>query len=240
MNVKALVALAAVACVPAVAQAEPWSGDFALGYLATTGNSETSSLNAKGDLIYSAAPWKNTLTASALGTYADDVSSAEAYTASDQVDYNFTSGNYAFGLVEWNKDLFASIREKTSEVVGYGRHVLAGPVHVLDLEVGAGARQLQTNDTPRERENDMIGRGALKYQWNISPTATFSEAAKIESGASNTYLESVTQLKLAIIGSLFANLSYTVKNNSETSDDTKHTDTETAVTLSYEFGKKKS
>jgi putative salt-induced outer membrane protein len=239
MNVKGVVALAVLVAVPTMAQAEPWSGDFALGYLATSGNSETSSINAKGSLVYAADRWKNTLTAAAVNTYADNESSAENYAATEQLDYNFTPRDYAFGAVEWNKDLFAAIRERTSETVGYGRHVLTGPTHLLDLEIGAGARQSQTNDDPRQREDDLIGRGAAKYQWNISQTATFLEALKIESGESNTYVESVTQLKLAIVGNLYANLSYTVKSNTDTAPDTEHTDTETAVTLSYEFGKKK-
>ncbi|MGH8444708.1 MAG: DUF481 domain-containing protein [Solimonas sp.] len=239
MNVKGIAVFACLAAAPVLAQAEPWSGDLALGYLATSGNSETSSVNAKGGLVYAADRWKNTLTGSAINTYADNESSAENYTVTEQLDYNFTPRDYAFGAVEWNKDLFAAIRERTSETVGYGRHVLVGPTHLLDLEIGAGARQSQTNDVPRQREDDLIGRGAAKYQWNISQTATFLEALKIETGESNTYTESVTQLKLAIVGNLYANLSYTIKSNTDTAPDTKHTDTETAVSLSYEFGKKK-
>ncbi len=238
-HAQGVVLVAALGLMPVIAHAEPWSGEFALGYLATTGNSDTSSVNARGALVYAAERWKNTLTASAINTYADSVSSAENYAATEQADFNFTPRDYAFVAIEWNKDLFAAIRERTSETTGYGRHVLVGPTHLLDLELGAGARQLQTNDHPRERESDFIGRGALKYQWNLSPTATLHQALKIEAGESNTYTESVTQLKLSIIGNLFANLSYTLKNNSNTAPDTEHTDTETAVTLSYEFGKAK-
>jgi len=235
-NVKAALVLTALT-LPALAQAEPWSGDVALGYLATTGNSETSSINAKGTLVYAAERWKNTLAAAAVSTYADDESSAENYLVREQLDYNFTPRDYAFLAVEWNKDLFAAIRERTSETVGYGRHVLMGPTHILDLEIGAGARQEKTQERPRQREDDLIGRAAAKYQLNISETSTFLQSLKVETGASNTYTESISQLKLAIIGSLYANLSYTVKNNSNTAPDTKSTDTEAAVTLSYEFGK---
>jgi putative salt-induced outer membrane protein len=234
---KGIAFAAAFGLMPMIAHAEPWSGEFALGYLATTGNSDTSSVNAKGALVYAAERWKNTLTASAINTYADRESSAENYAATEQADFNFTPRDYAFVALEWNKDLFAAIRERTSETTGYGRHVLVGPAHLLDLELGAGARQLQTNDHPRERESDFIGRAALKYQWNITQTATLHQSLKVEAGESNTYTESVTRLKLSIIGNLFANLSYTLKNNSNTAPDTEQTDTETAVTLSYQFGK---
>src|SRR3546814_12422051 len=74
------------------------------------------------------------------------------------------SSYLAFVAVEWNKDLFAAIRERTSETAGYGRHVLIGPTHFLDLEVGVGARQQETSDIPRERETEFIERGAAKYR----------------------------------------------------------------------------
>ncbi|NKF23912.1 DUF481 domain-containing protein [Solimonas marina] len=220
-------------------QAAPWSGDISVGYLATTGNSDTSSLNSKFSLVYAQSKWKNTLAASAVNTYADHVSSAENYQAADQLEYNFSTRDYAFASVDWLKDRFASIREQTSETTGYGRHILIGPRHFLDGEVGIGARQQETNDDPRQHDDDFIGRGALKYRWAITDTTSFSQSLKVETGASNTYTESITALKLQIVGNLFTNLSYTVRNNSKAADDTEKTDTEAAVTVSYQFGKKK-
>jgi putative salt-induced outer membrane protein len=225
---------------PLPAQAAPWSGDVAIGYLATTGNSETSSLNGKSSVVYAHDDWKNTLAVSAVNTYADGQSSAENYLAAEQLEYNFTMRDYAFGAVDWNKDLFAAIRESTSETAGYGRHLLIGPRHFLDAELGVGARQQQTNDVPRERQNEFIGRGALKYRWAITDTTSFQQSLKVASGQSNTYTEAVSALKLQIIGNLFTNLSYTIKNNTQSAPDTEKTDTEAAVTISYEFGKAKS
>src|SRR3546814_20737515 len=58
MNAKGFAAVACLGLMPALAQAAPWSGDVALGYLATTGNSKTSSLNGKFSLIYAQERWK--------------------------------------------------------------------------------------------------------------------------------------------------------------------------------------
>src|SRR3546814_4608337 len=121
MNAKGFAAVACLGLMPALAQAAPWSGDVALCYLATTGNSKTSSLNGKFSLIYAQERWKNTLSAAAINTYADNESSAESYAANEQLDYNFTTRDYASVAVEWNKDLFAAIRKRTSETAGYGR-----------------------------------------------------------------------------------------------------------------------
>ncbi len=239
-NAKGFAAIAFISLSPTLARAEPWSGDFGLGYLATTGNATTSSLNGKFHLIYAQERWKNSLSGSAVSTYADHESSAENYLATEQLDLNLTPRDYLFGVVEWNKDLFAAIRERTSETVGYGRHVLIGPRHFLDLELGAGARQQQTNEHPRERDDELIERGAAKYQFVITPTTTFGETLKVETGSSNTYSESVSALKLQIVGNVYANLSYTIKNNTQSAPDTKKTDTEAAVSVSYEFGKARS
>lgn len=228
-----LFALSLLIAAPAQAQ---WSGEISLGYLATSGNTTTESLNGKALLEYDAGSWKNSL--QVLGAYANDQgeTAAERYAASDKVDWKIDERNYIFAAVDWEKDLFAGIRERTSETVGYGRHVLMGPVHVLDLEAGAGARQTKENFTG-QTEDDLIFRGLGKYEWTFSPTSRFAQSLKVESGESNTFGESLSELKLSIIGNLFATISYTVKHNTDVPAGTERTDTFTALNLSYVFGK---
>lgn len=228
--------LYALLLIPCAASAQSWSGDLAAGFLATSGNSQTRSLNGKLALVYDRDVWQNSFAASALGSSDNDTTTAERYTVGDKLDYNFSEHDYWFGTVEWEKDLFGGIRERTSETVGYGRNVLTGPVHLLDLEIGAGARQTEANVTG-QRESEVIGRLAGKYAWTLSETSAFVQTLKVESGDSNTFTESVSELKLAIVGNLHAMLSYTVRNNSDVPAGTDKTDTFTAVNLSYSFGK---
>ncbi|MEQ1440741.1 DUF481 domain-containing protein [Fontimonas sp. SYSU GA230001] len=218
--------------MPAQAQ---WSGEVAVGYLATAGNTSTKSLNGKVGIDYTTAAWKNGF--QGLGVYSADAqgATAERYGLSDKLDWNLSEQDYAFAAIDWEKDLFAGIRERLSETIGYGRHVLTGPQHLLDLEVGAGARQSKENLTG-ERSNDFIVRGLGKYGYTLSQTSQFLQVLKVESGESNTYGESVSELKLSIVGNLFAGLSYTVKHNTTVPAGTKKTDTYTAVSLSYAFG----
>ncbi|MDP9142668.1 MAG: DUF481 domain-containing protein [Pseudomonadota bacterium] len=229
---RSLLLVACLAAAPAQAQ---WANEVSLGYLAASGNTETESLNGKATLVYKTDQWTNTFTG--LGAYSteQDDTTAERYAASDKFDWNLSEVDYLFAAVDWDKDLFGGIRERTSETVGYGRHVLTGPEHLLDLEIGAGARQSELNGT-RDNEDDIIARGSAKYQWTISETSQFVQALKVETGDFNTYVESVSELKLAIVGDLFAALSYTVKHNSEVPDTSEKTDTYTAVSLAYNFG----
>jgi putative salt-induced outer membrane protein len=212
------------------------SGETTLGYLVTSGNAETTSLNAKQALTYAADPWKNSFQATAVNTGDELRTTAERYSLSNKLDYNFSEKNYAFGVVEYEKDLFGGVRERTSEAVGYGRHILTGPAHTWDAEVGAGARQTEANVTG-EKNADAIGRFSTAYQWKITDTARFAENVKVESGESNTFSESVTELKLNIIGNLAAVLSYNLRHNSRVPFGTEKLDTTAGVTLSYSFGK---
>jgi putative salt-induced outer membrane protein len=221
-----------ICITPAQAQ---WSGEIAAGYLATSGNTSTQSLNGKLGLDYTRESWKNSF--KALSVYSTDQgeASSERYAASNKTDWNFSERNYVFASLDWEKDLFGGIRERTSETLGYGRKVLVGPTHLLDLEIGAGARQSKANLTG-EREQDLIFRGSGLYTWKISETSEFKQALKVESGESNTFGEALSELKLSIVGNLFASLSYTLRHNTDVPEGTDRTDSFTAVNLSYGFG----
>ena len=224
-------------CLPTLALAEgPWSGDVAVGFLSTSGNSSSTSLNAKTEAVYSVTRYKNTFTATALNGEQEQVRTAERYTVGNKLDYNFDENNYAFLALDAEKDLYGGVRERTTETVGYGRSILTGPVHKLDAEIGAGARQTLAQGAT-ERENDAIARLSGRYEWKISDTSTFLQSLKVESGDENTFTESISELKLNIVGNIFAGISFTVRNNSDVPVGTEQTDTATAVNLSYQFGK---
>ncbi|MBR9814721.1 DUF481 domain-containing protein [bacterium] len=237
----AICALIISVATPAAA-ADEWKGKVELGALRTSGNSESESLNAGFALNHKRGNWANKLTAAAFSASQEDddtgeeQQTAERYTASFKSTYDFSEFNYVFGTVTWEKDLFGGVRERTTETVGYGRRLIATDAHKLDAEIGAGARQQQSQKPDLVRENDAIVRGALNYLWNISKTSQFSQTLLAESGDSNTYSESVTALKLSIVGPTFVNISYTIKNNSDVPAGREKTDTFLALNVSYEFG----
>lgn len=220
--------------VPALAHGS-WKGEAGAGLLTTSGNSETESFNGKLLLDVQQGAWKNSFSASAINTGDEEGRSAERYTVADELEYLLTERDYLFGAIDWEKDLFGGFRERMAETAGYGRHILLGPVHTLDAEIGAGARQTEEQDTG-DRQKEAVGRVGGKYGWTISQTSSFSQTVKVEYGKDNTFTEAVSELKLSIIGNLFASLSFTARNNSDVSEDSKSTDTFTAINISYSFG----
>ncbi len=224
-------------CVlPAHAADQPqgWSGDVELGWVTTSGNSNTRTVNAKGKLHYVKGPWRDQVQAAVFKASDSGVVTAERYLLSGKSDYFYSRYNYLFATLRYVKDRFSGYDYQVSEVAGYGRRLIDDPALTFDLELGLGGRQSQETGVGRRRDVGIV-RGAAKLGWDISATARFTEELTVESGSDNTTSESVTALKVKINGNFSMKSSVTVTNNSNVSPGIQHTDTITAVTLVYDF-----
>lgn len=211
----------------------PWSGNATLGYIATSGNTESSSLNTGFEIGYTAGQWFHRIKGSAINSSQDEVTIAEAYQGGWKTEYRFTENNYAFGRVDWRKDRFSGYEHQVSETIGYGRRLLDSERHTLNAEIGVGARQQETQ--LGVEEDDPIVRAGFDYTWNLSETSEFRQELAVESGGDNTFIQSVTALAATLIGDLAVVASYTIRNNSEVPVGTEETDTFTALSLEYAF-----
>lgn len=217
----------------AAEEESPWSGNVKLGYLAVSGNTESQSMNAGFEVNYIKELWEHQAKGAAIGTTESNVSTAEAYDLGWKSARNITENDFLFGRLDWRKDRFGSITEQFSQSVGYGRRLIDTDKHSLNGEVGIGARQSDLADGTDE--SDTIYTGRLTYAWNISENASFGQSLLVESGSSNTFTESVTDLRAQLVGSLAMVVSYTVRRNSDVLPGTEKTDTRTAISLEYAF-----
>lgn len=232
-----IASLASLAFAPAYAAEEeaesPWSGKVSLGYLATTGNSENTSVNAAAEGSYEEGRWKHTATAIALGSSDDIDTTAEAYQLGWKSDFTLREFDYLFGEVRWQKDKFSGYDQQLSEALGYGRRILNSDTHILNAEIGIGAKQADLRDGTSQ--NETIALGALDYTWNLSETASFGQNLRVEAGSDNVYLESVSALNAKVLENLALVFSYTIRNNSDVPVGSEKTDTFTAISLEYGF-----
>jgi putative salt-induced outer membrane protein len=210
-----------------------WKASAELGYVSTSGNTETDTLNAKGMASTESEDWRHKMDVTALKASDETGTTAEKYSFSAQSDYKIKKPNYLFGLVTYENDRFSGYDYQVTESIGYGRRVVDSDAVKLDLEIGPGARQskLDNGDT----ENEGLVRGAAKLDWGISKSAKFTEVLTVEAGSDVTITKSVTGLSSQINGSLSMKITYTYKNTSEVPVGVDDTDTETAVTLVYNF-----
>jgi putative salt-induced outer membrane protein len=211
----------------------PWSGKAALGYLATSGNTENTNLNAVFEVGYETGRWNHLFNALAVNASENENTTAEAYEWGWKSELSFSEFNYLFGRLNWRKDLFSSYDTQFSQTVGYGRRLLDSETQDLDVEIGAGARQSELVDGTQQ--NEFIVRAGLKYVWTLSDNSEFRQSLTAEAGQENTYLESVTALSATLVGDLALVASYTIKHNTDVLPGLEKTDTWTALSLEYHF-----
>jgi putative salt-induced outer membrane protein len=217
----------------AAEEESPWSGNVKFGYIATSGNTDNESMNSSFEVNYIKELWEHGLKGAAIYSTESNVTTAEAYDAGWKSARNLTDHDFLFGRLDWRKDRFSSITEQFSQSVGYGRRLINTDKHTLNGEVGIGARQSDLADGTDE--SDTIYTGRLTYAWQISETASFGQSLLLEAGSSNTFTESVTELKARLVGGLALVASYTIRNNSDVLVGAEKTDTRTAISLEYAF-----
>ena len=211
----------------------PWAGKATLGYLATSGNTENTTLNTGFEVGYKTGNWAHLLNAAAINASENEVTTAEAYDLGWKSERNLTDKDFLFGRVSWRKDKFGGYDTQLSETIGYGRRLLDTDKHKLNAEIGAGARQSKLQDGTKEDET--IFRGGMYYKWLFSETAEFRQDLTAEGGEENTYIESVTAVSAKLLGDLALVASYTIKHNTDVPALTEKTDTYTALSLEYAF-----
>lgn len=210
-----------------------WGGKLAFGFLSVSGNTESDSTNLDGALTYTTERWEHALTGRAIGQSQQGATTAEAYKAKIESRFDFTERTYAFGLVDWNKDRFSPYEYQLFEVVGLGRRIIDTPRHKLNGQVGFGATQNELQDGTDQ--NEFVTRLSGDYAWQISETAEFKQILNVNISSSNTFTESISELRVAIVGNVGLALSYTIRSNSDVPAGTENTDTWTAISLDYEF-----
>ncbi len=212
-----------------------WSGNADLGFSASTGNSDTRNLNTASNVDYLKGLWTHGLRFTAVRQDDDGTTNAERYEAGYKAQRALSDVSYLFGNLAFERDEFGGVYQRSSETIGYGRKLLNTDVHTLKAEIGVGARQSELQDGTEEQ--DAIVRLGADYMRILSDSAAFNQSLIVESGEENTYVESISALKVRINGNLYAKLSYTVKYNDTVPAGTEDTDTFTTLSLSYEFGK---
>ena len=212
---------------------DPLSGSIKVGYLSTTGNTKTTSLNSSANTKYETGRWQHDLYLAAIQASEEEKTTAESYELRLTSGWDVTEKDFVFGRLNWRKDRFGGFDTQFSQTLGYGRKLLETGAHALNLDLGAGARR--SEDQNGVSESETILTGGMDYKWQFSETAEFTQVIAVEVGDDNTFSESVSSVKTTLIGAFALVLSYTVRNNSDVPAGTEKTDTRTGISLQYDF-----
>ena len=228
-----LISGSAIAQAPAP-PADSFKGSVALGYISTSGNTDSENGNASFKVTWDLdGPWKHDWNALAITARTDGVTTAEAYSAGYKAQRDFSATSYLFASGDWRQDRFSGYDKQVTEAVGYGRRLIDSERHLLSVEGGLGAKQSDLTDGTEFDES--IVRGGLDYLLHLTDNSEFSQKLLLEQGDDNRYTESTSALKARIVGNLAIVLSYVIKNNSDVPVGIQKTDRFTSISLEYGF-----
>ncbi len=213
---------------------ELWEASAELGFVSTTGNTETETLNAKAEASTDRDQWRHAIEAATLKSSDADTTTAQKFTLSGQSDYKLEGKkNYLFGLVSYENEKFSGYDYRVTETIGYGRRVIEDEDLKLDLEIGPGARQSKLDSG--ESDSEGLIYAAAKLKWQVGKNSQFREVLTVDAGEDVTVTKSVTSLSSKVNGNLSMKVTFTYKNTSDVPVGVEETDTETGVTLVYAF-----
>lgn len=242
---KLLLAIAAT-CVAtgAVAQDEkkPFTMDGEFGLIVTTGNTETSSATAGITAQQELENWSNDYTIE--GLYKQETvmqdgeeierTSAQKFFASAQGNYKLENPDHRlFAFSSYEDDRFSNYNYQATLAGGWSQKMWETKKTALEYSVGPGYSWSETQDG--EDTSSFIVRGSAAFKWFISDTAKFTQTASTEVGSENTKSRAESALTATISGSLSMKFSVRLDHNSNVAEGVEKLDTETAVTLVYNF-----
>ncbi len=210
-----------------------WTGEVALGYLQSSGNTTTSNFNGKSKAIRDGQQWRNTYKLEGANESADEIRTAENYFAAVKTDYKLDEKSYLFNLLEYTDDRFSGFDYEYSVTFGYGRVLLENARHKLSADIGAGYHFSEFDDG--NTEEDAVARLGGLYKWTISDTSVFDEEVSSEIGEEKSTTKSLTRLQVKVNGNLWGFVAYEIKRTSDVPPGVKNSDRKTSVGLNYAF-----
>lgn len=220
-----------------------WKSSAEASVIVTSGNTSTTTLRGKIDARQQLEEWKNqyvfdTLFKREETTNADGEQenrrSAERYFLSAQGNYKLeTEHSFLLLYAAHLEDKFGSFRSNSIVSGGYGYRLLDTDEHTIDAEIGPGYRYGEKDSG--EEVKGFIVRASGVYAWKISDSANFEQKLSIETGSGNTFTKSESYVSAKLNGSLRMKFGFVVSHNSNVDAGKENTDTETTMTLVYQF-----
>ena len=212
-----------------------WSGTGEFGFVSTSGNTETETLNLKLEFVKNTEKWRYRLAGAALTSSKSGDKDAERYMAEFQGDRKLDEKSYLFGVVRWDSDKFGAYDPQQTITVGYGRELMKSENHELKGEIGIGYRRLEAATTG-VTSSEAIARFMLDDAWSITPSTAWNNRLLIEAGSDNTFTQFNTGLAVAMNEKFALKLGFELRHNTDVPFGvTEKTDTTTSMNLVYNF-----
>ncbi len=214
-------------------EAKPYDASISVGYVGTSGNTDTQTYNTEVLLEYRASSWLHNLKAQGLASQENNVTRAERYFFENKSDYNFDDDEYWFVQGSYNDDRFSGFDFQATVATGYGRYLSNTNDFRLQLYGGAGYRENKRIGLPSDGQKILsLGQN---LRWRLNSTATITQSFTSEIGDDLTVSRFEVALVSNILGRIATRIAFQARNNSSPPPGATSTDTQTSVSMVYSF-----
>lgn len=215
---------------------KPWSGSAGLSFLATSGNSDTSSLGIEVTVKRKPAPWGIDISALAVRAGTDGVTTAERLVGRARGERELSEYWGVFVGASAEKDRFAGLDLRGVLEAGVNFKALPGPRHELSFDAGATfTREELTSGGDRDFAGALAG---VSYAWVPMEGARLSQRLVAYPNFDNSRdwrVVAETALQASLTKRFALKLGYLLRYDHEPPPTFGSTDTSTTASLMWSF-----
>jgi putative salt-induced outer membrane protein len=213
--------------------AQGWTGSFALGLSATSGNTDTGDLDFAGRLRYGNGPWNHTI--AFAGEFSEDnsIRNKEEIFVTYDVNRYFSEDFYVFGLGSVRFDDFDSNRLDAFLGFGPGYRVINEPNRSWRIQAGPGVRYIE--DQNRVDSTEIAGIASSRYFFAMSENVSFSMDTDVLFSDEDTVVTNDLGVNFKVTDRVSTRVSLRTDWDSDPLAGLKSTDNSLGVSLVYGF-----
>jgi len=247
-----VLATAALADTGPIGPGDPtWAMRSVVGYSKTGGNTD----NSAGNLLFRAAhvfgEWKLLFGFDGLYGSTRGETTAQAWDAYLQANYNITPRFYWYVGGRYDDDRFSGFAYQAALKSGVGYKFIDTDATKLTAQMGAGYRRLRpeilvkdeigaiVSSTEQPEQTDAILDAGVAFEHNFNPATKLLAAVTVQSGKGNTLSNANVALQVKMTNRLALSAGYKLTDNSSPPPGTGRRDTLTTLGLVYELKNEK-
>ena len=260
MRTQAVLSLVALSALSGVAAADTapigpgdptWAIRSVLGYTKTGGNTD----NSAGNLLFHAAhvigDWKLLFGGDGLYGSTKGETTAQAWDAFLQANYNFTPRFYWYVGGRYDDDRFSGFAYQAALKSGVGYKFIDTDATKLTAQMGGGYRRLRPeilvkddigaviSRTEQPEQSDVILDAGVTFEHDFNASTKLLAAVTVQSGKENTLSNANVALQVKMNARLALSAGYKLTDNSSPPPGTGRRDTLTTLGLVYELKNEK-
>jgi putative salt-induced outer membrane protein len=214
------------------------NGSGELGFTDSSGNTTSTTLFAALELNYNQAHYAIKSKFETNYKSEDHVQTEERYLIDVQHNryYNPEHNYYSFVGGKFEKNRFAGIELDTILSLGLGRQLFKNEATKLIGEAGLAQQETSyTDDVIEDDQSQTAIRLKLDLTHQINAQVAFSQDITYLNGTQQITIESNTGFKVKVADRMNLKASYKYRHNDSPATGVKKTDTQTLLTLIYDF-----